>query len=149
MRKPVKVILWIVGIFFGIIGLTVAIALYHTSPEREAKIKAEQEAKARYKAAFDSLSRHYLQQLIDESPMFSNAEYDANRHSWTLTVGSNDWYLIDEGTKKDVAGTIYIGLRKVIAQIGGDPRDARVVLQDKWGERLAVCSDFYGVKIDK
>jgi|GEM_PF-5944414 len=149
MRKPFKVILWIVGVFSAIIAIIIAVAIWASSPEQAAK-QAEKEAQQAYfVAVFDSLWQADMVPVLNESAIFSRWEVSADRETATLTVDTNDWYSANIGAKKDIAGGLWIGQKHIISEAGGNPDDARLILQDKWGERLAVANGYDGVKIVK
>lgn len=149
MRKPVKVILWIVGIFFAIIALTVAIAFWATSPERVAQKQARHAAEAEFAAEFEFLSEGYFEALLETLDWFSNPRCNPQRRQWTITVATHKWYSMSPDERRDIAGYIWKAAMNTVARAGGDPTEARLILEDKWGKRLAICSDFYGVKIEK
>ena len=149
MRKPFKVILWVVGVFFGIIAIMIAVVLWQVSPEQEAKRAEREAAEARFVAVFDSLWEVDMVPVLKDAAIFSNASRSPDRKTVTLTVESTSWYGGNEGVKKEIVGGLWIGTKAIMVVAGGDPDDVRLVFQDKWGERLAEANAWDGVKIHK
>ena len=160
MRKPFKVILWVVGgaagVFIAITIIIVVWAIWASSPEQEAKQAekraeqaAEQAREERFVAVFDSLWQADMVPVLNESAIFSRWEVTGDRETVTLTVDTNDWYSANIGQKKDIVGGLWVGQKAIMVRAGGDPDGARLVLKDKWGERLAVANGYDGVKVLK
>lgn len=149
MRTLRNIVIGIVVVFVVIMGIVIALAVRHGSPEQEAKRAEEQVQAERFTAAFDSLWHADVLPVIEETGIFSAWELSPNRTALRLTIESNDWYVTNTGLKKDLVGGLWAGLKVTLSESGGDPDDAKVTILDKWGERLAVANGYDGVKILK
>jgi hypothetical protein len=69
------------------------------------------------------------------------------RDLWTLEVSSEDWRRRDEGSKRDLAATLYSSFIGVRAQAGGDPADAVLLIVNESDEKLVMVSDEGGIEV--
>jgi hypothetical protein len=87
--------------------------------------------------------------MLWRSGSFLSSGFDEKREEWSLTVSSRDWKLRDEGSKKDLAATLYSGFQAVRAQAGGDPEPAVIIIENEEGEILLRASLESGIDVRK
>jgi len=152
MGIPRRSIVVVVIICAVILGAAFAFYRYNTSPEaasrRAAQIRHAEEHEL-FIARFDSLKQARLYPTAWRAATFTKASLDEDRSDWTLTLGSSDWDRRSEASKMDLITRLHTSFRAVRAQAGGDPEDARLVIEDDDGEILAECSPETGTVIHK
>jgi len=139
-------------IFAVILGAAIAYYRYNTSPEAASRRAAEARyAKERelFIARFDSLKQARLYPTAWRAAPFTKASLDEDRSEWILTLGSSDWERRSEASKMDLMGKLHTTFCAIRAQAGGDPEDAKLIIENDDGKILAECSPGTGTVIHR
>jgi hypothetical protein len=120
-----------------IIGIAFAFYWFRVSPEAASRRAADARyAREReiFTARFDSLKQARLYPTAWRAAPFTKARVDEDRREWILTLSSSDWDRRSPTSKTDLLTKLVTTFEAVRAQAGGDPEDARLVIEDSNGE---------------
>ena len=144
MSSTQKVIAILGSVFGGALLMLILVAVLVGPRSGPAKQNARIETISKFRDLYHDDFVPRLQRVS----IFTHWQLSDDARTVTVTVTS-DWYSFNEGQKKDIAGPVYITLRNTAQAAGRDPDEMRLVIEDAWGERVARCSDFYGIDILK
>ena len=150
-RSAISVVV-VIAICAGILAGAFALYRYYTSPEQAARRREHAllaRNRERFVACFDSLKEARLYPTAWRSGAFTKATLSETREKWTLTISSSDWERRDEFSKKDLIARLHTTFRGALAQAGGNPKLAVLIIESEDGQRLAECSTESGAQIHR
>jgi hypothetical protein len=142
----------VAAIVISVAVITAAILFfnYYNRPEQIARRQSRAPQRGQEKlfvAKFDSLCRARLYPTVWRSGAFTQTRFDDRRRQWTLTMRSEDWTRRGEDSKKDLIARLYTTFQGVLAQAGGDPEPAVLVIEDQDGNVLGKGSQPAGAEV--
>jgi hypothetical protein len=140
MEGRFRSLVYIAAVCIILMAVVCLLFTYYGSPERHAERASRQAARQEHGlfiARFDSLYHSRLLPTVWKLGVFTKTAFDADFTEWTLTVSATDWYGRSIDSKKDLTATLWASYRGVREQAGGDPDDARLIIRDNDGNKVA------------